>query len=291
VSIRFAINPIQWSATPDGWIDPGLRPPLAELLAQVRASGFRAVHAEPPAGLDIGGYRELLAAAGLEPAPGYFSLALGEGPEAYLEAAGSVARDHAALGLREVFVSIRMTPERIAAPARGAGEAPLGAIAAALDAVGTVMRGHGVTACLHPHVGSWVEVEDEIEAVAGLTDPELVALGPDTGHLAWAGVDPVAFTARHAARIRALHLKDVRLDVARSPALRGADYRTVAAAGLWVEPGRGDLDLPGVLRGLPAAFDGWGVIEVDRPDAGPPLESARVSAAWVDEIVRTEAFP
>lgn len=281
--VRYAINPIQWTATADGWIDPGLQPPLEELLERIAASGFEAVHADLPSDISVDSYARLLAAAGLRPAPGYFSLEPADGPDVYLPAADRMARGHAALGLSEIFVSVRMTPQRIAAPARGRASDPdrLSAIAEALEAVGRTMLGHGVTSCLHPHVGSWVEVEAEIEMIVSLTDPDVVALGPDTGHLAWAGVDPVKFVARHAGRVRALHVKDVRLDVACAPELRDADYRSVVAAGLWAEPGRGDLDLRRVTDSLGAGFDGWAVVEVDRPAAATPFESARLSAAWV----------
>lgn len=291
MTLRFAINPIQWSATADGWLDPALRPPLPQLLAEVRASGFDAVQAERPSNLDVEHYCRLLGEAGLTAASGYFSLPLSADRDQYRAAARAVAVEHQQLGLREVFVSVRMVEERIALPARGAhGHAapPPTSIAAALDEVGELMREYDVTPCLHPHVGSWIEVEDEIEDVVRLTDPALVALGPDTGHLAWAGVDPVEFTKRHAARIRGLHVKDARLAVPRAPELRDADYRSVVAAGLWVEPGRGDLDLPGVLEALPPGFDGWVVVEVDRPAAESSFESARASAEWVSQLARRE---
>ena len=234
------------------------------------------------------GYRQLLAGAGLEPAPGYFSLPLAAGRRHYLEAARSVADEHAQLGLTEIFLSVRMVEERIAVPARGtpAGAPPPTSIAAALNEIGALMSEADVTPCLHPHVGSWIETEDEIEEILSLTDPDLVALGPDTGHLAWVGVDPVEFVKRHTRRVRGLHLKDMRLEVAREPDLRTADYRTVIAAGLWAEPGRGDLDLIGVLETLAPAFDGWVIVEVDRPSAGSPFESASVSAEWISEFPR-----
>ncbi len=291
MNLRFAINPLQWAATGDGWIDPALRPPLPQLLAEVRASGFDAVQSEQPSGLDTDDYRALLAEAGLEAAPGYFSVPFQAGRDECVAAARAVAEEHAHLGLHEVFVSLRMADERIAAPARGAhaDAAPSPAlIATILDEIGELMREFGVTPCLHPHVGSWVEVRDEIEEVLRLTDSALVALGPDTGHLAWAGVDPVDFTKRHATRIRGLHVKDVRLAVARAPELLHADYRSVVAAGRWGEPGRGARDVRGGLEALPPAFDGWVVVEVDRPAATSPFESACLSADWVSQFTHPQ---
>src|ERR671918_452152 len=41
---------------------------------------------------------------------------------------------------------------------------------------------HGLLPCFHPHAGTHVEFEQEIERLAVDTDPELVQLCIDTGH-------------------------------------------------------------------------------------------------------------
>jgi inosose dehydratase len=84
--------------------------------------------------------------------------------------------------------------------------------------------------------------------------------------------------------VRALHVKDARTSVARAYRDRaGAGYRDVVKAGLWVEPGRGELDLRAALAALPADFSGWAVIEVDRPDLPTPEASVRACADWTRE--------
>ena len=98
--------------------------------------------------------------------------------------------------------------------------------------------------------------------------------------MAWAEIDPVAFLARHADRVRTLHVKDVRLDVAAKGRVEGLSYKEVVKAGLWAEPGRGDLDLASALAPL-TSKDIWAIIEVDRPDLPTPVESARACAEWV----------
>src|SRR5262249_24963669 len=123
-------------------------------------------------------------------------------------------------------------------------------------------------------------VEAEIEWLLARLDPSLIALGPDTGHLAWAGVDVVSFAKRHRDRIRALHVKDLRLQVADEYRGGDADYREGVRAGLWVEPGRGDLDLAGVLAALDGGRCAWGIVEVDNPDLPTPEESARAAGDW-----------
>ena len=54
-----------------------------------------------------------------------------------------------------------------------------------------------------------IETREEIDRLLSLLDPALIFLGPDTGHLAWAGADPVAFCRDYAARIKTIHVKDV----------------------------------------------------------------------------------
>jgi inosose dehydratase len=137
-----------------------------------------------------------------------------------------------------------------------------------------------VTACLHQHVGSWIETEDELEWLLERLDPELVALGPDTGHLAWANIDPLAFVERHRDRIRALHVKDVRLAVAERHRDDGASYREVVQDGLWVEPGRGDLELQRILASLDDTSCTWAIVEVDSPDLPTPEESIAFCGDW-----------
>jgi inosose dehydratase len=188
-----------------------------------------------------------------------------------------------------MFVAAGMAPDapRVSRPARGVDqdEARLAQIAATLERIGEAASRLGVTACLHQHVGTWIEVEPEVEWLLARLDPEVLALGPDTGHLAWAGIDPVQFIARHAPRVRALHVKDLRLSVA--SAFQGRDdagYRDVVVGGLWVEPGRGDLDLRAVFGALPRDFTGWAIIEVDKPDLLSPQASARACAEWADQV-------
>jgi inosose dehydratase len=290
--MNFALNPLQWLATDDGWLDFQKRLPLETLLREVSRLGFAALHAEVPAGMSVAAYREALAAAGIVPAPGYLSAALDNVDErgAIAARAASLAETHRELGLTEMFVAATMGPEapRVATPAVGAfaDEARLAEIARTLELVGREASKHGVTTCLHQHVGTWIETEDEYEWLLDRLDPEHIALGPDSGHLAWAGIDPCELVRRHRDRVRAAHLKDIRLDVARST--RGTDmtYKQVVARGLWAEPGLGDLDLDDFLAALPDGFAGWIVVEVDKPSLPSPEESVAASARWVASVGR-----
>jgi inosose dehydratase len=284
--MNLAVNPLQWLATEDGWLDFQKAPPLSHTLAHIARSGFDAVMTDVPAGMSAQEYLALLADYGLAPAPGYYSAPLedtGRRKE-IVETAKQRAGLHHELALETMFVASNMSPQgrRVARPARGASPdaGRLAEIAETLLQIGTTVRSCGVTACLHQHVGSWIETEDELEWLLERLDPELVALGPDTGHLAWANIDPLAFVERHRDRIRALHVKDVRLAVAERHRDDGASYREVVQDGLWVEPGRGDLELQRILEALDNTSCTWAIVEVDSPDLPTPEESVAFCGDW-----------
>ena len=293
--MNFALNPLQWLATDDGWLDFQKRLPLEKLLAEVSRLGFTALHAEVPAGMSATDYGDALAAAGITPAPGYLSAPFDDVDErdAIVARAGALAETHRELGLTEMFVAASMGPDspRVAKPAVGAyaDEARLVEIARTLELVGRETSKRGVIACLHQHVGTWIETEDEYEWLLERLDPELIALGPDCGHLAWSGVDPIELVRRHDERVRAVHLKDIRLDVARATRGTDATYKQVVAQGLWAEPGLGELDLGEFLAVLPDEFSGWVVVEVDKPSLATPEESVAASARWVESVGRAAA--
>jgi len=280
--VNVALNPLQWffagASLPDG---------LDGVLGEVAAAGFGAVPVTIPPGEGVERYRERLLRHGLRPAPGYVAAALHDPaarPE-FVERARRAAAQHAELGVAEVFLGSALVAERVRRPARSAEAEPdpatLDVLAESARLVGAATAAEGVRACLHNHVGSPVESQAELEGVLARTDPGVVALGPDTGHLAWAGGDVASLLRAHHDRVSALHLKDVRLAAAWRGRAEDLDYRAQEALGLWAELGAGDLPLPDCLQALEGSA-AWVVVEVDRPSSGlAPLESARICAGWL----------
>ena len=151
-----------------------------------------------------------------------------------------------------------------------------------LNEVGAILRAEGVRAAFHNHVGTPIETREEIDTLLALTDPATIFLGPDTGHLAWAGDDPVAFCRDYAARIVTMHLKDVDPAVVARGRDAGWDYRTFTDAGVFTELGDGGVDFPAIFAILREAnFAGWLIAETDVTQRPSALESATVSREYL----------
>ena len=124
-----------------------------------------------------------------------------------------------------------------------------------------VLETTGVRLGVHPHLGSLVQHRDELDRVMDATDPRYFNLCPDIAHLAAGGMDPVEVIRAYASRVIHLHFKDFK-----HPAPGGG-------FGGFVELGKGNVDIPGVVRELKTiGFKGWADVELD--GAADPAASA-----------------
>jgi inosose dehydratase len=144
-----------------------------------------------------------------------------------------------------------------------------------LDAVRrcvAIAEDHGLCPAFHPHAGSYVEYEDEIER---LLDDSDLALCLDTGHAAYAGIEAERALVAYGPRIAHVHLKDVRADVVE----RGLGFWAALEAGVFCPLGEGVVDLPAVLAALgDVGYEGYATIEQDRiPGSGSPLDDLAAS--------------
>ncbi|GAA0990243.1 sugar phosphate isomerase/epimerase family protein [Subtercola frigoramans] len=277
-----AINPLPWFLGPHG--EPLLTPEsLDEALGVLVRAGFGAVSIAIPEGMSPSDYLAALATQTVVPAAGYFGADLHDEAtrDSVVEAAVLHARQHRELGVTQTFIASNLSPERILLPAQGALADPV-RTAVIAETVGQVMRAmadEGVTACLHPHVGSWIETEEEIDQVMAAV-PEL-RFGPDTGHLFWAGMDPARVMQRYSGRLGGVHIKDASLDAMKRALDARLDYFDAAQLHVWTELGEGDVDLVAALATVPDDFDGWLVVEVDVPSAPTAEESTLASGEWI----------
>jgi inosose dehydratase len=139
-----------------------------------------------------------------------------------------------------------------------------------LDRLASAAAARGLTATLHPHVGTMVESGEETDRVlAGST----IGLCLDTGHLLIGGGDPVRVARENPQRIAHTHLKDVRLDLARAVQSGEKSYTEAVAAGMYVPLGQGDVDIAAIVGALEdGGYAGWYVLEQDTILSEPPQD-------------------
>jgi inosose dehydratase len=149
-----------------------------------------------------------------------------------------------------------------------------------LDRLDDAVRARGLTATLHPHVGTMVESGADTDRVLGGSH---IGLCLDTGHLLIGGGDPVALARAHPERVAHVHLKDVRLDWARRVQAGEATFTEAVAGGMFVPLGQGDVDIVAIVTTLEdAGYAGWYVLEQDtilpeRPTGEGPVADVRES--------------
>ena len=81
-------------------------------------------------------------------------------------------------------------------------------LADGLNKLGKIAKDKGMTLTFHHHMGTVVQTEEEIDKFMELTDPELVFLLFDSGHLSFAGINPENVLKKYVNRVKHVHLKD-----------------------------------------------------------------------------------
>lgn len=162
-----------------------------------------------------------------------------------------------------------------------------GTLLANLDKLSALAADRGVLATIHPHVGTMVENADDVDRVLRGSS---IGLTLDTGHLLIGGVDPVALTLGHTARIKHTHLKDVDAGWAAKVQAGEVTYTDAVRQGMYRPLGAGDIDLTAIVSTLEkAGYDGWYVLEqdtilLDRPADEGPVVDVRESIAHLRGI-------
>jgi len=152
----------------------------------------------------------------------------------------------------------------------------------------------GLTAVLHPHAGSYVEFADEVARALDNLDPAYVGLCIDTGHCAYAGIDPIRLFSDHVARTSYFHFKNVDGTILVQARRNGTDLPSAVKGGVFCPLDRGLVDFAELARTLDRrGFSGWATIEQDCDVAagGDPFHDARESFAFLRGLGLTSTVP
>lgn len=151
---------------------------------------------------------------------------------------------------------------------------------------------HGVSAVLHPHVGTMVENGDEVQRVLSGSS---ISLCLDTGHLLIGGTDPADLTRQAPDRIAHTHLKDVDSLVADKVRAGRLSYSEAVVEGMYRPLGTGDVDVESIVKTLEGnGYTGWYTLEQDtilteEPQGEGPVIDVRTSADHVRSLLTTTA--
>lgn len=154
-----------------------------------------------------------------------------------------------------------------------------------LHELGKLAADAGMLLCYHHHMGTGVQTRAEVDRLLADTDPHLVHLLLDTGHLTWAGDDPLALAREHADRIAHVHLKDIRADVLDRWRREDFSFRDGVLAGIFTVPGDGAVDFAPILAALAGSgYRGWLVVEAEQDAAkAHPLTYAMKARSYLRE--------
>lgn len=270
------------------------------VLAEIALAGYDGAPASPHPDRSVEETLARFAEFDLRPAPGYLGADFWrpEHEKSILARARTYAEFAVAVGCSEVYVAAGgfdgyvtargLTRRQVAGhvhPDDAMTDEEYRQFAKVLNQTGEIMMEQGVHACFHNHVGSVIETRAEIDRLWSMLDHSLVFMGPDTGHLAWGGVDVVQFCRDYAASIKTLHLKDIDPHVLAEGREKNWDYRTFSDHGIFTELGQGFVDFPAIVRVLDGvAFRGWLIAETDVTQQPTPLQSARISRQYLTSL-------
>jgi inosose dehydratase len=160
-----------------------------------------------------------------------------------------------------------------------------------LNEVARHLRRHHVRMAFHHHMGTVVQTEADVDRLMANTIDD-VGLLLDTGHLMFAGGDPVAVARRHGPRIVHVHCKDVRANVLPHVLHDDRSFLRAVLDGVFTVPGDGSIDFTAVLRELQRVdYAGWLVVEAEQdPAVAHPLTYARMGFANLSRMAADAGF-
>ena len=281
MTVQLGINPLTW--TNDDLPSLGAETPLETCLSEGKLAGFEGFELGNKFPRQASVLGPILARHQLKLVSGWYS---GELLTRSVEEEIAAVQDHLTL-LRELGANVMVFCE-VTDCIHGKQQVPVNQrphfpaerwaeYGAKLTEFARYTQSQGVQIAYHHHMGTMSETEQDIDLLMQHTGEE-VGLLLDTGHLTFAGVDPVAVAARWAKRINHVHCKDVRPAVLAEVKNKKMSFLNAVLAGVYTVPGDGCVDYPAVFRELKRVnYQGWLVVEAEQdPAIAHPLTYARL---------------
>ncbi|MFC3884584.1 myo-inosose-2 dehydratase [Bacillus songklensis] len=158
-------------------------------------------------------------------------------------------------------------------------------LAEGLNHLGKLAEEKGMRIVYHHHMGTGVQTTEEIEKLMEMTDPKLVSLLFDTGHLVFSGEDPLYILKKYLPRIKHVHLKDVRQEIVDRVKENDLSFLQAVKEGAFTVPGDGVIKFDEIFTIISNSdYEGWFVVEAEQdPALANPFEYAVKARRYIRE--------
>lgn len=269
---RIAAAPISWGVCEvPGW---GYQMEPADVLQQMQELGFAAAEFGPEGFLpeDPRQKAQLLEQYDLSAVGGFVPVVLHDAHHDPLPQVQQELKAYVAAGAKTLVLAAATGQDGYDAPRPVLDEAGWRRVRDNAARITEAGEAAGVSVALHPHAGTMVENQAELDRIIHATDLPICL---DSGHMLVGGIDPVVFVREHAERISHVHAKDVDLRWARKVQKGEVTYYDAVVGGMYRPLGQGDLDLNSILSDLQrVGYQGWFSLEQDTVLTGPPQPGA-----------------
>ena len=154
-----------------------------------------------------------------------------------------------------------------------------------LEELGRLAAQKDMKIVFHHHMGTGVQTTAEIDKLMEMTDPSLVYLLFDSGHLTFSGENPGEILEKYILRIKHVHLKDIRQDILKRVKSDKMSFLNAVKAGVFTIPGDGMIDFSELFNILDKAkYEGWFIVEAEQdPAIANPLQYAIMARKYISE--------
>ena len=152
-----------------------------------------------------------------------------------------------------------------------------------MNKLGLRAKERGLRLTYHHHMGTGIQTNAEIDRLMENTDPALVGLLYDTGHLVFSGEDHMVTLNKWMDRIWHVHLKDVRKERLEIAKKEKWSFLKAVKEGVFTIPGDGCIDFAPVFAALKKAdYSGWWVVEAEQdPALANAFEYAQMARSYI----------
>lgn len=158
-------------------------------------------------------------------------------------------------------------------------------LATGLNKLGELAQEKDMKLVFHHHMGTVVQTTQEIDKLMQMTDPNLVYLLFDSGHLVYSGEDALEVLTKYVDRVKHVHLKDIRKDIVEQVKNEKLSFLQGVRLGAFTVPGDGCIDFKPIFEVLAKNnYEGYLLVEAEQdPAIANPFEYAVKARKYIKQ--------